>query len=137
MRAAYAKAFDSADPLAALEVGERPEPEVPDGWGTVQVRASSLNHHDLWSLQGVGLRPEQLPMILGCDAAGIGPDGAEVVVFPVVPAPKDPRGYSILSEDLPGTLAERIAVPRENLVAKPAGLAFADVACLPTAWLTA
>jgi NADPH:quinone reductase-like Zn-dependent oxidoreductase len=137
MRAAYAKAFNDADPLAALEVGDRPEPEAPDGWAAVEVRASSLNHHDLWSLQGVGLRAEQLPMILGCDAAGIGPGGEEVVVYPVVPSPKDPRGFTLLSEGLQGTLAERVAVPRENLVPKPAGLTFADVACLPTAWLTA
>jgi NADPH:quinone reductase-like Zn-dependent oxidoreductase len=137
MRAAYAKAFDDTDPLAALEVGEMPEPETPEGWVAVDVRATSLNHHDLWSLRGVGLRAEQLPMILGCDAAGVGPDGAEVVIYPLVPTPGDPRGASILSEHFPGTLAERVAVPRENLLAKPAGLSFADAACLPTAWLTA
>jgi NADPH:quinone reductase-like Zn-dependent oxidoreductase len=104
---------------------------------TIEVRASSLNHHDLWSLRGVGLSAQQLPMILGCDAAGVDPSGAEVVVYPVVADPGDPRGYSILSERHPGTLAERVAVPRANLVPKPAGLSFADAACLPTAWLTA
>jgi NADPH:quinone reductase-like Zn-dependent oxidoreductase len=76
-------------------------------------------------------------MILGCDAAGIGPDGGEVVVYPLVPTPGDPRGRSILSEYFPGTFAERVAVPLENLVPKPAELTFADAACLPTAWLTA
>jgi NADPH:quinone reductase-like Zn-dependent oxidoreductase len=137
MRAAYAKAFDDADPLTALEVGDVPEPQTPDGWVSVEVRATSLNHHDLWSLRGVGLRAEQLPMILGCDAAGVDPDGNEVVLYPLIPTPGDPRGASILSEHFPGTLAERVAVPRDNLVPKPAGLSFADVACLPTAWLTA
>ena len=43
------------DPLRGLKVGERPEPEPPDGWALVEVKAASLNHHDLWSLQGVGL----------------------------------------------------------------------------------
>jgi NADPH:quinone reductase-like Zn-dependent oxidoreductase len=138
VRAAYASKFDDADPLAALTVGDRPEPALPDAsWGAVEIRASSLNHHDLWSLRGVGLRAEQLPMILGCDAAGIGPDGGEVVVYPLVPTPGDPRGRSILSEYFPGTFAERVAVPLENLVPKPAELTFADAACLPTAWLTA
>ena len=138
VRAAYASKFDDADPLAALTVGDRPEPALPDAsWGAVEIRASSLNHHDLWSLRGVGLRAEQLPMILGCDAAGIGPDGGEVVVYPLVPTPGDPRGRSILSEYFPGTLAERVAVPLVNLVPKPAELTFADAACLPTAWLTA
>ncbi|GAA4673922.1 zinc-binding dehydrogenase [Phytohabitans rumicis] len=138
MRAAYASAFDDANPLAALTVGERPEPELPEpDWVTVEVRASSLNHHDLWSLRGVGLSAGQLPMVLGCDAAGVDPSGAEVVVYPVVSDPGDPRGYSILSERHPGTLAERVAVPRANLVPKPAGVSFVDAACLPTAWLTA
>ncbi|MEU6205897.1 zinc-binding dehydrogenase [Micromonospora musae] len=138
MRAAFASRFDDANPLAALSVGERPEPTHPaDDWVTVEVRASSLNHHDLWSLRGVGLTEAQLPMILGCDAAGVDPEGNEVVVYPVVPTPGDPRGLSILSEHFPGTLAERVAVPRANLVPLPAGLAPADAACLPTAWLTA
>ncbi|MEV4198811.1 zinc-binding dehydrogenase [Micromonospora globbae] len=138
MRAAFATRFDDANPLAALAVGERPEPAHPaDDWVTVQVRASSLNHHDLWSLRGVGLTEAQLPMILGCDAAGLDPEGNEVVVYPVVPTPGDPRGMSILSEHFPGTLAERVAVPRANLVPLPAGLTLTDAACLPTAWLTA
>jgi len=137
MRAAFAARFDDADPLSALTVGELPEPEPREGWATVEVRTSSLNHHDLWSLRGVGLREDQLPMILGCDAAGIAPGGEEVVVYPVITTPGDPRGYSLLSEHFPGTLAERVAVPVENLVPKPADLSWEDVACMPTAWLTA
>src|SRR6185437_10674701 len=129
-RAAFATSFNDADPLAGLTVGDAPEPTVPDGWAVVDVRASSLNHHDLWSLRGVGLAEDQLPMILGCDAAGVGPDGGEVVVYPVVDG-------SILSERFPGTVAERVAVPAANLVPKPASLSFAEVASLPTAWLTA
>jgi NADPH:quinone reductase-like Zn-dependent oxidoreductase len=137
MRAAIAVGADRKEPLRVLSVGEAPEPATPEGWVTVDVRAASLNHHDIWSLRGVGLPPERLPMILGCDAAGVDPDGNEVVVYPVVADPGDPRGYSLLSERHPGTLAERVAVPRENLIAKPAGLSFLEAACLPTAWLTA
>jgi NADPH:quinone reductase-like Zn-dependent oxidoreductase len=135
MRAAFATSFNDADPLAGLTVGDAPEPTVPDGWAVVDVRASSLNHHDLWSLRGVGLSEDQLPMILGCDAAGIGPDGGDVVVYSVVVLPNG--AWSILSEKFPGTVAERVAVPAENLVPKPAELTFAEAACLPTAWLTA
>jgi NADPH:quinone reductase-like Zn-dependent oxidoreductase len=137
MRAAFASTVDPDRPLAALTVGELPEPTPPDGWVVVDVRAGSLNHHELWSLRGVGLPADRLPMILGCDAAGVDPDGNEVVIYPVVADQGDPRGYSLLSENHPGTLAERVAVPRENLVAKPAGLSFVEAACLPTAWLTA
>ncbi|ROO50691.1 NADPH:quinone reductase-like Zn-dependent oxidoreductase [Micromonospora sp. Llam0] len=138
MRAVFASTVDADDPLAALRVGELPEPDLPaPDWTVVEVRASSLNHHDLWSLRGVGLPADRLPMILGCDAAGVDDAGNEVVVYPVVPDPADPRGMSILSERYPGTFAARVAVPRSNLIPKPAELSFTEAACLPTAWLTA
>jgi NADPH:quinone reductase-like Zn-dependent oxidoreductase len=143
MLAAYAAAINPDDPLTGLEVGERPEPEVPDGWAKVTLKAVSLNHHDLWSLRGVGLPAERLPMILGCDGAGYDEDGNEVVVHAVIGDPDwsgdetlDPR-RSLLSERYQGALADYVAVPRRNLVPKPAGLSFEEAACLPTAWLTA
>jgi NADPH:quinone reductase-like Zn-dependent oxidoreductase len=143
MLAVSVRSFDAADPLAGLDVGERPEPEAPDGWATVTVKAASLNHHDLFSLRGVGLREEQLPMILGTDAAGIDEDGHEVIVHGVVSDPAwrgeetfDPK-RTLLSERHQGAMAERVVVPRANLVPKPSELSFEEAACLPTAWLTA
>lgn len=143
MFAVYAESFSPDDPVAGLAVGERPDPEVPDGWTTVQVKAASLNHHDVWSLRGVGLRDEQLPMILGCDAAGIDADGNEVVVHALIGDPfwrgdesLDPK-RTLLSEKHDGTFADHVAVPKQNLIPKPSSLSFAEAACLPTAWLTA
>jgi NADPH:quinone reductase-like Zn-dependent oxidoreductase len=143
MLAAYAARIDAEKPLTALEVGERPAPEAPPGWARVRVRAASLNHHDLWSLRGVGLPADRLPMILGCDAAGVDEDGNEVVVHALIGDPDwhgdetlDPK-RSLLSERYQGTLADEVVVPRGNLVPKPAGLSWAEAACLPTAWLTA
>src|SRR5680860_40349 len=143
MFALYAESFSSDDPLSGLVVGERPEPEVPPGWTTVTVKAAALNHHDLWSLRGVGLKEEALPMILGCDAAGLGEDGNEVVVHAVVSDPSwtgdetfGPK-RSLLSERYQGTFADRVAVPSRNVVPKPESLSFEEAACLPTAWLTA
>ena len=131
------------DPLSGLTVGERPDPQVPDGWARVTVKAASLNHHDLWSLRGVGLPADRLPMILGCDAAGVDEQGNDVVVHALVGDPDwagdetlDPR-RSILSELHQGTLAEQVVVPRRNLLPKPSALSFEEAACLPTAWLTA
>jgi NADPH:quinone reductase-like Zn-dependent oxidoreductase len=144
MRAAYASAIDPDQPLAALTVGDL-DPSTPADWVSVEVRASALNHHDLWSLRGVGLPADRLPMVLGCDAAGVDEDGNEVVVHAVIPAQDvadgvdetmDP-GRTLLSEKYPGTLAERVRVPRRNLVPKPEELSFQEAACLPTAWLTA
>ncbi len=143
MLAVFAFDFDPDDPLRALAIDERPEPEVPDGWTVVTVKTASLNHHELWSLCGVGLSRDRLPMILGCDAAGIDPDGNEVVVHSVITDDAwrgdetfDPT-RSLLSEKYPGTFAERVAVPRRNLLPKPPELSFEQAACLPTAWLTA
>jgi NADPH:quinone reductase-like Zn-dependent oxidoreductase len=143
MRAAFVSSINPDHPLAGLTVGEQPEPASPaEDWTVVEVRASSLNHHDLWSLRGVGLTAEQLPMILGCDAAGVDDQGNEVVVHAVIGDPHagdetlDPK-RSLLSEKHPGTIAERVAVPRRNLVPKPPKLSFTDAACIPTAWLTA
>ena len=131
------------DPLSGLEIGARPAPEVPDGWARVRVRAASLNHHDLWSLRGVGLPAERLPMTLGSDAAGVDEDGNEVIVHAVIGDPDhrgdetlDP-GRSLLSERFPGTFADEVVVPRRNLVPKPPELSWEEAACLPTAWLTA
>jgi NADPH:quinone reductase-like Zn-dependent oxidoreductase len=143
MLAVYASEINAEDPLRGLQVGERPEPEPPEGWTTVRVRAAALNHHDLWSLRGVGLSEDKLPMILGCDATGIDEDGNEVLVHAVVTDDSwrddetlDPR-RSLLSERFPGALAQRVAVPKRNVVPKPAELSFEHAACLPTAWLTA
>ncbi|HEX6920645.1 MAG TPA: zinc-binding dehydrogenase [Actinomycetes bacterium] len=143
MFAAYATRFDTDDPLAGLELGERPDPQPRDGWATVRLRAASLNHHDLWSLQGVGLGADQLPMVLGCDGAGVDEDGNEVIVHAVIGDPDfrgdetmDPK-RSLLSERHDGTFADVVSVPRRNLVPKPPELSWEEAACLPTAWLTA
>jgi NADPH:quinone reductase-like Zn-dependent oxidoreductase len=130
MRAVYLEAFDAQDPLAVLKVGERPEPEPRPGWELVRMRAASLNHHDVFSLRGVGLAAESLPMILGCDLAGLDEAGNEVVVHAMVEG-------NLLSGDAQGAMAELVAVPKANLLPKPPGLSFEEAACLPTAWLTA
>ena len=143
MLAVYASAIDREDPLSGLRIDDRPDPDVPDGWTTITLKAASLNHHDLWSLRGVGLPEDRLPMILGCDAAGVEDDGNEVIAYSVITDPSwhgdetlDPR-RSLLSERYPGTFAEKVAVPRWNLLPKPPELSFEQAACLPTAWLTA
>ena len=143
MLAAYAVSQSADDPLSGLEVAERPDPQERDGWVVVDLKASALNHHDVWSLRGVGLPADRLPMVLGCDGAGLDPDGNEVLIHSVIPSDGwqgdetlDPR-RTLLSELHDGTLATKVAVPRANLVPKPAELSWEQAACLPTAWLTA
>jgi NADPH:quinone reductase-like Zn-dependent oxidoreductase len=144
MFAVTAARIDADNPLDGLEIGQRPDPGVPEGWTTVTVKAAALNHHDVWTLRGVGIREDRLPIVLGCDAAGIDEDGNEVIVHAVVGDPDrgagdetlDPK-RSLLSEIHDGTFAEKVVVPRRNIVPKPASLSFEQAACLPTAWLTA
>lgn len=143
MFAVYAAEPNAEDPIAALRVGERPAPEAPDGWVTVNVKAASLNMHDLWTLRGVGIKPDQFPMVLGCDGAGMLEDGSEVVIHPVISSPGwsgdetlDPK-RTLLTEKYQGTFADQVAVPARNVLPKPAGLSFAEAACMGTAWLTA
>ncbi|MEO9153105.1 MAG: zinc-binding dehydrogenase [Lapillicoccus sp.] len=143
MLAAYAARISPDDPLSALEVAERPEPQERPGWTTVSLKAAGLNHHDVWSLRGVGLPVERTPMILGCDGAGVDPDGNEVIIHAVVTSDgwrgdetMDPK-RSLLSEVHDGTIAQQVAVPTGNLVRKPEGMAWETAACLSTAWLTA
>ena len=143
MFAITAGAIDREDPLSGLTAGEYSDPEPPAGWEIVDVRAASLNHHDLWTLRGVGIDSDRLPIVLGCDAAGVTADGRDVVVHGVVAgddgtgSEADNAPRSLLSEVFDGTHAERVAVPSRNLLDKPASLTFAEAASLPVAWLTA
>src|SRR6267378_4562064 len=141
MFAVTAARFDADNPLAGLELGERPDPSPPEGWETVTVRAASLNHHDVCTLRGVGISTDRMPIVLGCDAAGVDEEGNEVIVHAVIgdaaghggDETLDPR-RSLLSERYDGTFADKVAVPARNLIPKPAALSFEEAACLPTAW---
>jgi NADPH:quinone reductase-like Zn-dependent oxidoreductase len=136
-----ATSFSKDEPLSGLTLGEHPDPEPPAGWELVTVRAASLNHHDLWTLRGIGIREERLPIVLGCDAAGVTADGRDVLLHSVIATPEGDEtiasDFNILSEQHDGTFAEAVAVPARNLIDKPAGLSWEEAACLPTAYLTA
>jgi NADPH:quinone reductase-like Zn-dependent oxidoreductase len=143
MLAVYATAPNPDAPLDSVAVGERPEPEIPDGWSRVRVRAGSLNRHDLWTLRGVGIKPGQFPMILGGDGSGVTDDGRDVVIYPIIGDPTfsgdettDPS-RTLLTEKHQGTFAEFVAVPTRNLVPLPDSLSHAAAATLGTTYLTA
>ncbi|WP_181780711.1 zinc-binding dehydrogenase [Pseudonocardia pini] len=143
MFAVYAAEPNADAPLDSLTVGDRPEPEVPEGWVRVKVTAASLNMHDLWTLRGVGIKPDQFPMILGCDGAGTLEDGTEVVLHSIIGDPTwsgdetlDPK-RTLLTERHQGAMADYVVVPARNAVPKPEGVTPAQAAVMGTAWLTA
>nr|BAM98969.1 putative alcohol dehydrogenase [Streptosporangium amethystogenes] len=143
MRAVYATAPDPDDPLSALVVGHRPDPEVPPGWERVRVRAASLNHKDLWTLRGVGINHDQYPRILGCEAAGEAPDGRRVVLYPLLDFPPGTSDETLVMPEAqlvgarPGTLAEYFAAPPASLLPVPDHLSWEEAACLVCTWLPA
>src|SRR3546814_13278826 len=58
--------------------------------------------------------------------------GVQTCALPIF----DPK-RSLLSERHQGTFADKVIVPRRNVIPKPASMSFEEAACLPTAWLTA
>jgi NADPH:quinone reductase-like Zn-dependent oxidoreductase len=161
VRAVVAARLGGDDPLANLDIADVPDPAPQPGWAVVRVVTAALNHHDVWTLRGVSAAPVEPMQVLGCDAAGTVDSyadgtqldgwpapGTRVVVFPVVTCGRCPacltddpdscRQLRTLSEPpLPGTFAERVAVPAANLIPLPDSVDFAAAACLPTAYLTA
>src|SRR5437660_4464753 len=145
MFAVYATHADPDNPLAALKIGDRPEPSVPDGWARVKITHASLNRHDLFTLRGITAHPEGIayPMILGNDAAGTLDDGTPVVIYPMMGS-ADWRGdetldpaWHIPSEFIPGTFADYAVVPKRNAIPLPVNLSPLHASVLGTAWLTA
>jgi NADPH:quinone reductase-like Zn-dependent oxidoreductase len=141
MVAVMAVRADPANPLAALAVGEPPLFAPPTEWVKVRPLAGSINHHDIWSLRGVGLKADQLPMVLGTDAAGVTESGERVLVYPVIIESGSDElgadGVSLLSEKYPGTFSDELWVPAFNLIPLPDSISDVEAGCLSTAWLTA
>ena len=146
MRAAYVDTPNATDALAALQIGDRPDPEVPEGWVRIRMAAASLNWHDKFTLHGMGAqydRPEEFPMVLGCDGIGRLDDGSRVIIYNVVNHPEwignetlDPDRQTV-GEAIQGTFAQYCVVPRRNAVPLPEGISDEGAAVLGAAWLTA
>jgi NADPH:quinone reductase-like Zn-dependent oxidoreductase len=160
MRALYATKIGGDDPLANIEIGERPTPVPKAGEVRVRMQAATLNRHDLFTLRGIVAYPITPPRILGCDGAGIvdeyGPDrpagtpdpGTEVVLYPVTFCGEcdacqgdDPmlcRSWTPLSDGpLEGTFAEYVVLPALHAIPKPPSLSTVEAAALGVSMLTA
>jgi NADPH:quinone reductase-like Zn-dependent oxidoreductase len=145
VRAAVAKGVNESDPLSMLELrNDWPAPVAPTDHVLVRVGASSINMHDLWTMRGVGVRPDEFPKVLGCDIAGWDDDGNEVVVSGSFGNPDLGHGDESLDPDralvgdrFPGAFAECTIVPRRNLLPKPAFLSMEEAGCITVAWTTA
>jgi NADPH:quinone reductase-like Zn-dependent oxidoreductase len=155
MKAIIVREHGGTDKLERVEV---PDPELKTGQAVIRVRAVALNHLDIWVRRGVPGHKVPLPMIPGCEVAGVidavAPNdrgwkiGDQVLVAPgyscglciACLSGNDPlcqNEHGIFGETRDGGCAEKIAVPLRNLLRKPAALSFAEAASLPLDMLTA
>jgi len=151
MRAVRIHEFGGPDRLVYEDA---PEPSVGPSEVLVKVRATALNHLDLFVRKGVPAYKTPLPHILGSDIAGelVADFGAfrsgdPVVVHPVTfcgeceycLAGRDDlcRAFGIYGAHIPGGYAEYVAVQGKALVSKPAGLTWEEAASMPLVFMTA
>jgi NADPH:quinone reductase-like Zn-dependent oxidoreductase len=126
-----------------LVLEEAPDPQAGAGEVLVRLRASALNHLDVWIRKGLPSVPK--PRILGADGAGVvealgdGVSGLEVgervVLNPGIEV-GDGRIH-VIGEHGDGTNAELIAVPATNVHPIPDGLSFEQAAAFPLVFETA
>ncbi|HEY0713431.1 MAG TPA: zinc-binding dehydrogenase [Polyangia bacterium] len=164
MRAALFRQYGGPE---VMEVGEVPTPVAGPGEVLLKVRAAALNHFDLWARRGLPALQVPLPHIPGGDIVGdivsLGPgvatlagnkpqpthlrEGMRVVVNPGLTCGRCVRCHSgqdnlcpefrMVGEHTWGGQAEYIAVPATNVVPAPANVSDADLASLPTTFMTA
>jgi NADPH2:quinone reductase len=141
-------------PPEGVDLIDRADPEAGPGEAIVDVRACSLNRHDLWILQGESamVDGDDLPFVSGLDPAGVVASvGRNAPVEPgdrVLLCPNETCGTCDRCREGPentcetfslyhGGFAERALVDADRLIPLPEGLSFAKAAALPTAYLTA
>jgi zinc-binding alcohol dehydrogenase/oxidoreductase len=124
-------------------------PEPKAGEAVVKIKASAMNHRDVWIVNGLYAKIH-LPVILGSDGAGIvhtiGNDvdvewlNQEVIINPTLGWGPDPgvqrKDFRILGMPDNGTQAQYVVVPASNIVKKPAHLSFEEAAAIPLGGVT-
>lgn len=143
MKAVVIREHGSFDKLL---IEDRPLPVPRADQVRVRIRAAALNHLDTWVRRGVPGFSFPLPIVPGCDGAGVVDAVGEVVegiepglacvLSPGIGDPMD-RDYGILGETRDGTCAEYLVVPRECVIPKPDNVSFEAAAAFPLTFLTA
>ena len=118
------------------------EPECGPDDVIVEVKACSLNYHDLFTRNGMPGITLDLPRICGLDAAGeiveVGSNVADwKVTDKVLVDPRDRKGSGLFGETVDGGLAEFARIPAHQLITIPENVSFAEAASLPVAYGTA
>jgi NADPH:quinone reductase-like Zn-dependent oxidoreductase len=158
MRACVLTATGGIDKLQVKEVPDAPAPQA--GEVRVAIRAAALNHLDLFVADGMPGTADRFPFVVGSDGAGVvesvGPDvtavksGDRVMLNPGISdyscefcqAGEHSLcvNYRLLGEHLPGTMAELLTVPAQNVARMPAlipALTWSEAAAFSLVTLTA
>jgi NADPH:quinone reductase-like Zn-dependent oxidoreductase len=138
-----------------VTVREVDDPEPSHREVVLDVEACSINHHDLWILEGdsVMVDTSDLPFVTGLDVAGgVAEVGASVESVStgdrVVLCPNQTCGVCRYCREGPenlceqfnlyhGGLAEKALVKADRLVTLPETVGFGAAAAIPTAYMTA
>ncbi|HKW41312.1 MAG TPA: zinc-binding dehydrogenase [Gemmatimonadales bacterium] len=158
MRAWVIRGTGGLDQLQLSDVPDPPDPPAP-GAVRIAVRAAALNHLDLFVVRGLS-HEYQFPHVVGADAAGI-VDAVGAGVRSVKPGDRvmiNPGiadysceycragehslcvNYRILGEHLPGTMAQYVVVPEQNVAIIPTfvpPITWAEAAAFSLVTLTA
>ncbi len=125
-----------------LRYEDAPDPSAGPGEVLIRLRASALNHLDLWVRRGLPSVPK--PRILGADGAGVvealgeGVNGLERGMRVVInPGLEHGHVITVVGEHTDGTNAELIAVPAANVYPLDDALSFEEAAAFPLVFETA
>jgi NADPH:quinone reductase-like Zn-dependent oxidoreductase len=154
MKAAMMQEHGGVD---CVTIGEMTDPKAGEGEVVLEIRSAALNHLDIWVRKGRPGIQMSMPHVLGSDGAGVivevGPKthgvniGDEVILNPGLSCgycescgrgqQSECMSFGIVGMSRPGTFAEKVAVPFQNVYPKPAHLSFDEAAALPLAYQTA
>jgi len=141
MRAAVIYRHGGPDVLSHETNFAEPRPDLDEV--LLEVKATSLNYHDIFTRRGMPGIAVPMPMIMGIDIAGTvrafgeGVAGLNVGDRVLVDPVNRTAGGGLIGEMRHGGLAEFCTVPADQIIPLPEEVDFISAACLPVAYGTA
>ena len=153
MKAAY---YDKHGSYENIKYGDFPVPEINENEVLIKVKAFSLNHLDIWVMEGKYPIEIPMPHIFASDASGtvekVGKnvknvkEGDEVIVYPGIScgycekclSGKDNEciNFRVLGVIDDGVSAEYVKLPYQNVYKKPKGLSFEEASAIGITYTT-
>ncbi|PYS54416.1 MAG: alcohol dehydrogenase [Acidobacteria bacterium] len=149
--------FDKHGGPEVLRYADVPDPVAGRGEVVLEVKATSINHIDIFLRRGMPGVKVPLPKIIGSDAAGvireIGPEvsdlraGQRVTINPGISCGRcefcaagfgsQCLTYAMVGENTDGAYAELLKVPSHIVLPIPDSISFEEAAAAPLVFLTA